>query len=203
MTRLTIVLVAATLLALGAVPLLAQVCRGSAADSPGWFALNVGAASRSAVVHGAEISWQFDQGTFVYAEANVTSYSRPDPARGRIASGLGFVIAESSRFGLCTTMGFERERIGGLQVRRIPVGLVMGWARPLTGVARGIGVTVEPFFVHQDAQLERFAHTSNFLSGRTGMVYLSRGWLMGVTYEHAFDADARWHVTARVGFTFN
>lgn len=203
MTRLMIVLAAVTLLALLAAPVWAQVCRGSAVDSPGWFALNVGAASGSAVVHGAEISWQFDQGTFVYAEANVTSYPRSDPARGRIASGLGFVLAESSRFGLCPTLGFERARIGDLQVQRIPVGFAMGWARPMTGVARGIGVTVEPFFVHQDEQLERFAHTSNFLSGRTGVVYLSRGWLMGLTYEHAFDADARWHATARVGFTFN
>jgi hypothetical protein len=203
MTRMQIVLLVVTLVVLGAAPLLAQACRGSAANSPGWFALNVGPASERAVMHGAEISWQFDQGTFVFADAQVTSYPRSDLPRRRVAAGVGFVVAESARFGICTTMGAERERIGGLHVKRIPVGLSMGWARPLPGRARGIGFTVEPFVVHQDERIERFAHTSNFLSGRTGMLYVTRGWLTGLTYEHAFDADARWHATARVGFTFN
>lgn len=192
-----------SLTALGASLLSAQVCRGIAIDTPGWFALELGRAAESATVHGAGISWQFDQGTFVFASANVTSYERSLPPRGRAAAGAGFPLAKRNRFEVCATLGSELERIGDLRVKRIPVGLAMGWAKPLPGISRGIGLTLEPFVVHQDEHIRRFAHTSNFLSARTGVVYLRRGWLWGVTYEHAFDADARWNAIARVGFTFN
>jgi hypothetical protein len=192
-----------SLTALGASLLSAQVCRGIAIDTPGWFALNVGRAAESATTHGADISWQFDQGTFVFASANVTSYERSLPARGHAALGAGFPLAQRNRFSVCATLGSELERVGDLRVKRIPVGLAMGWAKPLPGISRGIGLTLEPFVVHQDERIRRFAHTSNFLSARTGVVYLRRGWLWGVTYEHAFDADARWNAVARVGFTFN
>jgi hypothetical protein len=192
-----------SLTALGASLLSAQVCRGIAIDTPGWFALELGRAAESATVHGAGISWQFDQGTFAFASANVTSYERSFPPRGRAAAGAGFPLAKRNRFEVCATLGSELERVGDLRVKRIPVGLAMGWAKPLPGRSRAVGVTLEPFFVHQDEHIQRFAHTSNFLSARTGVVYLRRGWLWGVTYEHAFDTDARWNANARVGFTFN
>lgn len=129
-------------------PIDAQVCRGVASESPVWFAMQYGRAAKHASVHGADISWQLDQGLLLFTDANVTMYPQPDPARGRVAVGMGIEVGEFRGVGVCTTFGFERERIGDLQVQRIPIGIALGWSRPLAGVARRIGFTVEPFYVH-------------------------------------------------------
>jgi hypothetical protein len=189
------------LLARGASVLSAQFCRGIAVVTPSWFSLRVGRAAERGTVPGADISWQFDQGTFVFASANVTSYELSLPARGRAAIGAGLTQAKRNRIAARATKGSELERNGDLRVNRIPAGLAMGWAKPHSDVSRGIGERLEPFFVHQDERIRGFSHTSNVLSARTGVVYLREGWLWGVTYEHAFDVDARWNATARVGFT--
>jgi hypothetical protein len=193
---------AATLVALGAVTLPAQVCRGIIAQAPGSFALTYGRAGGGANVRGADIAWRFDQGLLVYADANSSDYPRSDPARGRIAVGVGLEAIERGRFGLCTTVSYERERMQDLLVQRMPIGVALGWATRLAGDARSMGVSLEPFYVHGHERIERFEHASNFISVRAGLVYVVRGLLLGLDHENAFDADARWHTTARIGFTF-
>lgn len=202
MLRHTRALLSLAVIALDAAALGAQNCRGVASGDDR-AALEFGFASARASTFGAELAFQFDHPLSVNAEAALTRYPTPDPARARLAAGVGIEIAEFGRTGLCATMGVEGERIGDLMARRIPIGIAFGWTTPLAGIARGIGFTVEPFYVHSHERIERFAHTSNFVSGRAGVLYVARRLLLGLEYEHAFDADARWHTTARIGFTFH
>jgi hypothetical protein len=195
--------IAAGLVALGAATLPAQVCRGIIAQPPGSFALTYGRAGGAATVRGADIAWRFDQGILVHADANSTEHPLSDPPRGRVAAGVGLEAIERGRFGLCATVSYERERMQDLLVQRMPIGIALGWATRLTGDARSLGFTLEPFYVHGHERIERFDHSSNFISVRAGLVYVVRGLLLGLDHENAFDADARWHTTARIGFTFN
>lgn len=189
--------------AFGASSLGAQLCRGGRPEALGWMALTAGVAAADASVIGGEVVWRFEQGLQLFGDADITAYPRPDPTRGRVAVGAGIELFVGERFGVCTTVAFERERMGDLRAQRIPIGLAMGWSVPLAGVERHIGFTLEPFYVHGHARVARWSHGSDFVSGRAGMIYVARRLLLGFEYENAFDDDARWQTIARVGVTFN
>jgi hypothetical protein len=194
--------VALAVLPVSATAVTAQHCRGAAPDRPGWVAVAIGRAAESANLFGADIAWRTQRGLLGFADAGLTAYPRPDPGRWRGAVGIGVDAVHREGFGICPTVAIEREGMEDFRVQRIPIGVAVGWTKPLDGDQRHVGVTLEPFFVHQRVWIERFGRTSNFVSGRAGVAYGVRRLVTGLVFEHAFDEDARWNARARVGITF-
>jgi hypothetical protein len=111
-------------------------------------------------------------------------------------------VLDAAHLGVCPTVAVEAGRIEDLRLQRYPIGVALGWWMPLQRPDHSIGATIEPFYVHQREQIDRFVHRSDFVSGRVGVVFAMRRLLTGLVFEHAFDADARWNARARVGFTY-
>ena len=183
-------------------PLAAQVCLGSTEASAGWLALSYGRASQGANVPGIDAAWQPTRTLAVFGDVNTTVYPHPDPQRSRLAIGGAYSFARSERFGVCLTPGIEGERIGDLNVLRLPVGVSLGWTTTFNTGERRLGFRVEPFYVYSRETIALFAHTSNFVSGRAAVVFGVRRLFVGLQHEQAFDGDARWHTIGRIGFAF-
>lgn len=190
------------LLLLIASPAEAQVCLGGTEESAGRIAIAVGRAAEGASLVGGDFAWQLAPSVAVFGDGDVTVYPNPFPHRDRLAIGVAFLIAVTPRVSVCFTPAIETERIDEFHVRRIPLGLAVGWWMPLSGDERRLEMTVEPFFVHSHEWIGGFARQSNFVSGRAGIVRVVRRVLLGAEYEQAFDDDARWHLRARLGVTF-
>lgn len=184
------------------VPLVAQVCLGNPAASSGWLALELGRAAKEANVRGLDAGYRMSRRLTLFADARITAYPTPDPEREHLAMGAALTLARSSHFAACLTPAVEGERISDLGVLRIPVGLALGWTSTSDTGRRRLGLRVEPFFVYNRETIDRFSHTSSYVSVRAAVVFGVRRWFVGIEHEQTLDGDAGWHTLGRVGYAF-
>ncbi len=183
-------------------PLSAQHCLGNTETSSGWIALALGRAAEDASVSGLDAGWQLSRTFAVFGDGSATAYPDPDPPRNRLAIGAAYTLARSERFGVCLTPGIAGERIGDLQLWRVPIGISIGGTTTLGAERPRLGFRVEPFLVFSRESIAQFSGTSRFVSGRAAVMVGVRRFLIGLEHEQAFDGDARWHTIGRIGYAF-
>jgi hypothetical protein len=187
---------------LAAPALSAQVCLGGTDASRGWLTVGYGRAAGNGAITGADFAWRLSRSFAVFGEGDATAYPVPDPARHSLSLGGAYTLIKSNTAAVCLTANVQEERIADLTIVRVPVGVSLGWSTTFANGQERLGLQVEPLFGYSRESIAMFAHTSGFVSGRTGLVLGYGRVMFGLAYERVFNDDSRWRTRARLGVAF-